>query len=213
MWVAHCVLPLCSPVAVAALGATGFVRTLSEWELPRQVRMWWSDYYIVLWRSKHIVYGLTIEEPTFPSVLYSTSLRWKHGISEKVIMQAGAGRDYHRKQQWMHLILFSLFINCFPVMCCISDACRSSCLCRSCSKTDLQPSHGASSVRVGALPVPCLALIFFPRLFVMALSSLLSNTTDMVKVPETTSHCIEFKCYKKKCASSLCRRMESALML
>lgn len=98
----------------------------------------------------------------------------------------------------MHLTLFSLFINCFPVMCCISEACTSSCLCRSCSNTDLQPSHGASSVRVGALPVPCLALIFFPRLFVIALSSLLSNTTDMVKVPETTSHCIEFRCYKKK---------------
>lgn len=165
MWVAHCVLPLCSPVAVPALGATGFVRTLSEWELPRQVRMLWSDYYIVLWRSQHIVYGLLIEEPTFPSVLYPTSLRWKHWVSEKVITQAKAGGDYYRKQHWMRLSLSSLFINCFPVMCCISDACTSTCLCRSCSKTDRQPSHGASSVRVGALPVPCLTLIFFSPVF------------------------------------------------
>lgn len=173
--------------------------------------------YIVLWRSKHIVYGLVIQEPTFPSVLYSTSLRWKHGVSEKVITQAKAGGGhYYRKQQWMHLTLFSLFILFIASQWCVVYQMHAHLRARaeSCSETDPQPSHGASSVRVGALPVPCLALIFFPpRLFVTALSSPLSNTTDTVKVPETTSHCIEFKCYKKKCASSLCRRMESALML
>lgn len=39
------------------------------------------------------------------------------------------------------------------------------------------------------------SLWFPPFLFVMALSSLLSTTTDMVKLPEITFRCIEFKCY------------------
>lgn len=68
------------------------------------------------------------------------------------------------------------------------------------STTGLKPQHGASIIRVGALPVPCSRFdIFFSFFFLaIALSSLLSNTADMVKLPETTIQRIECNCYKKK---------------
>lgn len=85
------------------------------------------------------------------------------------------------------------------------------------SKTDPQPLHGASSVRVGALPVPCLALIpplsFCDGIVITAKYYNRHGRSARNNIPLHWIQMLLKKKTKIKSASSPCRHMQSGLAL